>query len=217
MIWENITLGQLAGWLAILAGVIAIITKVVKWVIHAYKDIKGLIEKLYQPVKDLQDKNEEQDKEIKNIRSDYINLRAELKDNTNKMGDLHTKTEALTNNIDRLVNVWSDSSESDKAYQSEVRDSLVEFSEKLQKIADEQKLISNSVLADQRRSLLDNCERLLKQGWASMEEQQTISEQYNSYHALGGDSFITDKVNLVLKLPVAKVQSKSKSKKVIVE
>ena len=60
-------------------------------------------------------------------------------------------------------------------------------------------------------------ERLLKQGWASMEEQQTISEQYNSYHALGGDSFITDKVNLVLKLPVAKVQTKSKSKKVIVE
>ena len=162
MIWENITLGQLAGWLAILAGVIAVIIKVVKWVIHAYKDIKGLIEKLYQPVKDLQDKNEEQDKEIKNIRSDYINLRAELKDNTNKTEDLHTKTEALTNNIDRLVNVWSDSSESDKAYQSEVRDSLVEFSEKLQKIADEQKLISNSVLADQRRSLLDSCERLLK-------------------------------------------------------
>lgn len=63
----------------------------------------------------------------------------------------------------------------------------------------------------QRNSLLRSCNDFLARGYASMEEKSTISDQYISYHNLGGDSFITEMVEQVKDLPLkAKVTKKRK-------
>ena len=45
------------------------------------------------------------------------------------------------------------------------------------------------------------------------EDKETISAQYQAYHALGGDTFITDLKNQVMNLPIEKVQKERKSTK----
>ena len=73
-------------------------------------------------------------------------------------------------------------------------------------------LIKNTLLSMQRQSLLRACEEYLKHGYASMEQKETIAKQYQTYHDLGGDSFITDMVEQVKDLPLSKPQRTKKSK-----
>lgn len=62
-------------------------------------------------------------------------------------------------------------------------------------------VVSRALLSMQRNSLLRSCEEYLRKGYATMNERQTISEQFTSYSELGGNHFIADMVAQVMKLP----------------
>lgn len=65
-------------------------------------------------------------------------------------------------------------------------------------------LIKSALCSMQRQSLLNECEKYLKRGFATLEQKETLSGQYESYHNLGGNSFITNIYEQVMKLPVSK-------------
>lgn len=65
-------------------------------------------------------------------------------------------------------------------------------------------LIKTALCAMQRQSLLNECEKCLRRGFATLEQKETISGQYESYHSLGGNSFITNIFEQVMALPVSK-------------
>lgn len=65
-------------------------------------------------------------------------------------------------------------------------------------------VIDKSILAMQRHDILEACEKALKLGYATMEQKQTITWQYESYKALGGNSFVGSMVAQVEQLPLSK-------------
>lgn len=73
---------------------------------------------------------------------------------------------------------------------------------KITEVSAKTTLLTESTLTMQRNSLLRSCSEFLNRGWATLEEKETITKQYQSYHDLGGDSFITDMVNQVKELPL---------------
>lgn len=72
--------------------------------------------------------------------------------------------------------------------------------------------VSRALLTLQRNSLLRSCEEFLRNGYATTNEKSTISEQYTSYSELGGDSFVSDLVANVMKLPIEKPTKLEKAK-----
>lgn len=82
---------------------------------------------------------------------------------------------------------------------------------KVDKAEESDKKVRGALLTMQRSSLLRSCEDFIKRGFATMNEKDTISSQYDSYHELGGDQFITDLVKSVIDLPLEK-QIKTRKK-----
>lgn len=78
------------------------------------------------------------------------------------------------------------------------------LSKKIDAAEESDKKVRRALLTMQRSSLLKDCEDFIKRGFATMNEKDTISSQYDSYHELGGDNFITDLVNTVKDLPLEK-------------
>lgn len=68
-------------------------------------------------------------------------------------------------------------------------------------------LLKKGMCAMQREILLKNCETYLTRGWCTFEEKESLNALYEAYHNLGGDSFITDMVKQVNKLPIRKKES----------
>ena len=85
------------------------------------------------------------------------------------------------------------------------------LSEKVDKAEESDTKVRGALLTMQRSSLLRSCEDFMKRGFATLNEKDTISKQYDSYHELGGDQFITDLVKGVMDLPLEK-QTKAKKK-----
>lgn len=83
-----------------------------------------------------------------------------------------------------------------------------EINQKLDRLNEKQEMQCRAVLSLQRKSLLDSCEMYLKRGFASIKEKETISKQFDSYHELGGNSFIGDMVHEVKELPLEKKPKK---------
>ncbi len=73
-------------------------------------------------------------------------------------------------------------------------------------------IVKDALLTMQRQSILRACDEYLRQGYADMNQKATVSSQYESYHALGGDSFITDMVEKVKDLPQEKPVKHRKTK-----
>lgn len=63
-------------------------------------------------------------------------------------------------------------------------------------------LIKTAICSIQRQTILDACTKCLESGKASLEQKETISSMYKSYHDLGGNSFVTQIVEQVMKLPL---------------
>ena len=78
------------------------------------------------------------------------------------------------------------------------------LSKKIDAAEESDKQVRRALLTMQRSSLLKDCEDFIKRGFATMNEKDTISSQYDSYHELGGDNFITDLVSTVKDLPLEK-------------
>lgn len=91
-----------------------------------------------------------------------------------------------------------------KEMNEEIKKPITEINEKLSIMEDDNRLGKRALLCMQRNSLLRSCQEYIGKGFASAEEKITINEQYQSYHDLGGDSFITDMVDKVNSLPFDK-------------
>ena len=79
---------------------------------------------------------------------------------------------------------------------------ITDIQNKLDSLDSKQEMQNRAVLTLQRRSLLDSCERLLKQGYADLKDKEVIEKQLESYKELGGNSFVKELVVRVLNLPI---------------
>ena len=79
---------------------------------------------------------------------------------------------------------------------------MTDIQNKLDSLDSKQEMQNRAVLTLQRRSLLDACERLLKQGYADLKDKEVVEKQFESYQELGGNSFVKDLVVRVLDLPI---------------
>ena len=79
---------------------------------------------------------------------------------------------------------------------------MTDIQNKLDSLDSKQEMQNRAVLTLQRRSLLDACERLLKQGYADLKDKEVVEKQFESYQELGGNSFVKDLVVRVLNLPI---------------
>ena len=79
---------------------------------------------------------------------------------------------------------------------------ITDIQNKLDSLDSKQEMQNRAVLTLQRRSLLDSCERLLKQGYADLKDKEVIEKQFESYKELGGNSFVKELVVRVLNLPI---------------
>lgn len=95
---------------------------------------------------------------------------------------------------------------------NEFNDKLGRLEQKIDAAEKSDKQVRGALLTMQRNSLLRSCEDFMKRGFATVNEKETITSQYDSYHELGGDSFITDLIRSVMDLPLEK-QTKATSKK----
>lgn len=134
----------------------------------------------YKMVKELKKPREEKDKKIEN----------NLKEHTETLGKHETILNDHTTKlekIDRSLEVISDDIKESSEYTKESDD-----------------LIKAALCSMQRQSLLNECEKCIKRGFATLEQKETITSQYDSYHALGGNSFVTTLYEQVMKLPLEK-------------
>ena len=97
--------------------------------------------------------------------------------------DMNTKIDNLSKNLNEKVD---------------------KLSNKIDVVQENDNVTRRALLTMQRNSLLRSCEDFIGRGFATMNEKETISSQYESYHELGGDSFVTDLVNQVIDLPLKK-------------
>ena len=79
---------------------------------------------------------------------------------------------------------------------------MTDIQNKLDSLDSKQEMQNRAVLTLQRRSLLDACERLLKQGYADLKDKEVVEKQFESYQELGGNSFVKELVVRVLNLPI---------------
>ncbi|MBQ6627982.1 MAG: hypothetical protein IJH65_04120 [Methanobrevibacter sp.] len=134
----------------------------------------------YKMIKEVKKPREEKDKKIE----------SELKEHKETLGKheviLNEHTEKLNKIDNSLVEISGDIKESSE-YTRE---------------SDE--LIKTALCSMQRQSLLNECEKYIKRGYATVEQKAAISSQYSSYHALGGNGFMTTLYEQVMNLPLEK-------------
>lgn len=134
----------------------------------------------YKMVKELKKPREEKDKKIETNLKEHTET---LEKHETILNDHTTKLEK----IDRSLEVISDDIKESSEYTKESDD-----------------LIKAALCSMQRQSLLNECEKYIKRGFATLEQKETITSQYDSYHALGGNSFVTTLYEQVMKLPLEK-------------
>ena len=110
--------------------------------------------------------------------------------------------------IDDLSNTLNDKIDS---LSDEMNSKIDGLQEKIDLSEDSDKKVRGALLTMQRNSLLRSCEDFIGRGFATLNEKETISRQYDSYHELGGDSFVTDLVERVNDLPLKKQIDSSNS------
>lgn len=134
----------------------------------------------YKMVKELKKPREEKDKKIETNLKEHTET---LEKHETILNDHTVKLEK----IDRSLEVISDDIKESSEYTKESDD-----------------LIKAALCSMQRQSLLNECEKYIKRGFATLEQKETITSQYDSYHALGGNSFVTTLYEQVMKLPLDK-------------
>jgi len=128
----------------------------------------------------------------------------DIKDNvTAPFTKMDKKIDDLTDSLNKKIDDLSD----------EMNTKVDRLNEKIDTAEESDRKVRSALLTMQRKSLLDSCEDFIKRGFATLYEKETITDQYNSYHELGGDQFITDLVNKVVDLPLEKQKVAKKSTK----
>ena len=106
--------------------------------------------------------------------------------------------------IGGITLVWNFFNKTFREIKNSISRPLDDIKEDLKDVKDSNKLLKGGVLSMQRQSLLKSCEDYLTRGEITLEQRETVTKQYESYHALGGDSFITQLVDEVNNLPLKK-------------
>jgi len=134
----------------------------------------------YKMIKELRKPREEKEKKIGNDLKEHKEILTKhevvLEEHTVKL-----------NKIDDSLNTISEDIKESSEYTKESDD-----------------LIKTALCAMQRQSLLNACEKYIKNGFATLEQKETVSSQYESYHNLGGNSFMTKLYEQVMELPISK-------------
>lgn len=91
-----------------------------------------------------------------------------------------------------------------KEMNDEIKKPIIEINDRLKLIEESDSLKTNALLTLQRKIMLDLCEECLRNGYSSLEQQKVLSEMYESYHHMGGNSWVTDLVKRVESLPIRK-------------
>lgn len=112
----------------------------------------------------------------------------------------------LNKTVKEIKNEWSKPI-------TQINTKITSIVEKLDALEESGEIRKRALLSMQRKSLLDSCEHLIKKGYASLEEKETIDDQFRSYKELGGNSFVSDLVKSVESLPLEKGTKNKKSKK----
>ena len=134
----------------------------------------------YKMVKELKKPREEKEKKINESLEEH---KKTLDKHEIILGEHTAKLDKIDNSLDNISGEIKESSEYTKEADT---------------------LIKSALCAMQRQSLLNECEKYLRRGFATLEQKETLAGQYESYHNLGGNSFITDIYKQVMTLPVSK-------------
>lgn len=121
--------------------------------------------------------------------------------------------------IGGITLIWNFLNKTVKEIKNEWGKPITQINEKMQGIVEKLDLIEKSaeirkraLLSMQRKSLLDSCKHYITRGYISLEEKDTIHNQFKSYEELGGNSFIKGLVSDVENLPIEKPAKQKKSK-----
>lgn len=93
----------------------------------------------------------------------------------------------------------------------DIEEKIDKINTKMDNASKHQEMVTRALLSMQRASLLKSSSDYIKKGFATVEEKQTMSEQFSSYSELGGNSFVHGFVEEVMDLPLEK-QKKIKNK-----
>lgn len=134
----------------------------------------------YKMIKEIRKPREEKEKKIEKDLSDHKDI---LDKHEGILNEHTVKLDKIDTSLDNISDELKESSEYTK----------------------ESDLIIKSALCSmQRQTILNTCERYIRNGFATLEQKDTISSLYDSYHALGGNGFLTKLYNQVMELPISK-------------
>lgn len=142
--------------------------------------IVAAIYTFYKMIKELKKPREEKDKKIENDLKEH-------KDTLDKHEEILNEHTTKLNKIDTSLDNISDELRESSEYTKE-SDTIIKL----------------ALCSMQRQTILNTCERYIRNGFATLEQKDTLSSLYDSYHALGGNGFLTKLYNQVMELPINK-------------
>jgi len=110
------------------------------------------------------------------------------------MQERNSKIDELLENHDKKIN-------EDYKRLENIDSSLTSILEKLDSTNKKIDMISSCLRDFSRQILLNECTNCLSQGFATLEQKETIDKLFKSYTSLGGNSFISAHVKQVMELP----------------
>ncbi len=128
-------------------------------------------------------------------------LRKPREEKDRKFEEKLTKHDAVLTEHGEILNEHTLKLDKIDASLDNISEELKESSEYTKESDD---MIKSALCSMQRQSLLNACEKYIKNGFATLEQKETVASQYESYHALGGNSFITRLYEQVMELPIEK-------------
>lgn len=134
----------------------------------------------YKMIKELKKPREEKDKKVEEKLANHETV---LSEHGVILNEHTAKLDKIDSSLDNISDELRESSE----YTRESDD-----------------IIKSALCSMQRQSLLNACEKYIKNGFATLEQKETVASQYESYHALGGNSFMTKLYEQVMELPIEK-------------
>lgn len=110
------------------------------------------------------------------------------------MQERNSKIDELLENHDKKIN-------EDYKRLENIDSSLTSILEKLDSTNKKIDMMSSCLRDFSRQILLNECTGCLSQGFATLEQKETIDKLFKSYTSLGGNSFISAHVKQVMELP----------------
>lgn len=104
--------------------------------------------------------------------------------------------------IGGITLLWNFINKTLKEISESINKPIIQVNTTLQAVIESDNLIKEALLTMQRKSLLDSCGEYLARGSITLNELETLTSQYDSYHALGGNCFVTGLVEDVRNLPI---------------